>query len=106
HPFSAHSAGEAGVEGFTHDWMVFVQGPETGDIQHFVEKIVFCLHGSYPREVRREDICMGPPYKVEETGSAGFFMDIDIFLKNKVKCMDKSIKTMKYTYTHTHTIDK
>ncbi|XP_031164302.1 protein ENL-like [Sander lucioperca] len=28
--------------------MVFVQGPETGDIQHFVEKVVFCLHESFP----------------------------------------------------------
>ncbi|KAL0186094.1 hypothetical protein M9458_017764, partial [Cirrhinus mrigala] len=25
-------------EGFTHDWMVFVRGPENSDIQHFVDK--------------------------------------------------------------------
>uniref|UniRef100_A0A8D0D131 YEATS domain-containing protein n=1 Tax=Sander lucioperca TaxID=283035 RepID=A0A8D0D131_SANLU len=41
-------------EGFTHDWMVFVQGPETGDIQHFVEKVVFCLHESFPIPKRGE----------------------------------------------------
>ncbi|XP_028443792.1 protein ENL [Perca flavescens] len=28
--------------------MVFVRGPETRDIQHFVEKVVFRLHESFP----------------------------------------------------------
>lgn len=41
-------------EGFTHDWMVFVRGPETGDIQHFVEKVVFRLHDSFPKPKRGE----------------------------------------------------
>lgn len=40
------------TEGFTHDWMVFVRGPETGDIQHFVEKVVFRLHESFPKPKR------------------------------------------------------
>ncbi|ETE62803.1 Protein ENL, partial [Ophiophagus hannah] len=26
------------TEGFTHDWMVFVRGPEQFEIQHFVER--------------------------------------------------------------------
>lgn len=42
-------------EGFTHDWMVFVRGPETGDIQHFVEKVVFRLHDSFPKPKRGEN---------------------------------------------------
>ncbi|XP_028281828.1 protein ENL-like [Parambassis ranga] len=67
-------------EGFTHDWMVFVQGPETGDIQHFVEKVVFCLHESFPKPKR---VCKEPPYKVEESGSAGFLMPIEVYFKNK-----------------------
>uniref|UniRef100_A0A3B4H6G1 YEATS domain-containing protein n=1 Tax=Pundamilia nyererei TaxID=303518 RepID=A0A3B4H6G1_9CICH len=37
------------VEGFTHDWMVFVRGPEHSNIQHFVEKVVFHLHESFPK---------------------------------------------------------
>lgn len=41
-------------EGFTHDWMVFVRGPETGDIQHFVERVVFRLHESFPKPKRGE----------------------------------------------------
>uniref|UniRef100_A0A3B5L1I0 YEATS domain-containing protein n=1 Tax=Xiphophorus couchianus TaxID=32473 RepID=A0A3B5L1I0_9TELE len=36
------------AEGFTHDWMVFVRGPENSNIQHFVEKVVFHLHESFP----------------------------------------------------------
>ncbi|EMP34041.1 Protein AF-9 [Chelonia mydas] len=42
------------VEGFTHDWMVFVRGPEHSNIQHFVEKVVFHLHESFPRPKRGE----------------------------------------------------
>lgn len=42
------------AEGFTHDWMVFVRGPETGDIQHFVDKVVFRLHESFPKPKRGE----------------------------------------------------
>jgi len=42
------------VEGFTHDWMVFVRGPEQSDIQHFVEKVVFHLHESFPKPKRGE----------------------------------------------------
>lgn len=39
-------------EGFTHDWMVFVRGPENSDIQHFVDKVVFRLHESFPKPKR------------------------------------------------------
>lgn len=42
------------TEGFTHDWMVFVRGPEQCDIQHFVEKVVFWLHDSFPKPRRGE----------------------------------------------------
>ncbi|CDQ68674.1 unnamed protein product [Oncorhynchus mykiss] len=44
------------VEGFTHDWMVFVRGPEHSNIQHFVEKVVFHLHESFPRPKRGRHI--------------------------------------------------
>ncbi|XP_074064895.1 protein AF-9 isoform X6 [Macrotis lagotis] len=94
------------VEGFTHDWMVFVRGPEHSNIQHFVEKVVFHLHESFPRpkrgngmvrrvvgeapfmlvfmEVIQGDIlCKDPPYKVEESGYAGFILPIEVYFKNK-----------------------
>ncbi|KAM4708329.1 protein ENL [Discoglossus pictus] len=68
------------TDGFTHDWMVFVRGPEHFDIQHFVEKVVFRLHDSFPKPKR---VCKEPPYRVEETGYAGFILPIEVYFKNK-----------------------
>ncbi|XP_053484842.1 protein AF-9 isoform X1 [Ictalurus furcatus] len=68
------------AEGFTHDWMVFVRGPEHTNIQHFVEKVVFHLHESFPRPKR---VCKDPPYKVEESGYAGFILPIEVYFRNK-----------------------
>ncbi|KAG8455073.1 hypothetical protein GDO86_001336 [Hymenochirus boettgeri] len=68
------------LEGFTHDWMVFVRGPEHSNIQHFVEKVVFHLHESFPRPKR---VCKDPPYKVEESGYAGFILPVEVYFKNK-----------------------
>ncbi|KAF7207335.1 protein AF-9 isoform X1 [Nothobranchius furzeri] len=68
------------VEGFTHDWMVFVRGPDHSNIQHFVEKVVFHLHESFPKPKR---VCKDPPYKVEESGYAGFILPIEVYFKNK-----------------------
>ncbi|XP_053558635.1 protein AF-9 [Bombina bombina] len=70
------------LEGFTHDWMVFVRGPEHSNIQHFVEKVVFHLHESFPRPKR---VCKDPPYKVEESGYAGFILPIEVYFKNKIE---------------------
>ncbi|KAK1801039.1 hypothetical protein P4O66_022654 [Electrophorus voltai] len=71
---------KATSEGFTHDWMVFVRGPDNSDIQHFVDKVVFRLHESFPKPKR---VCKEPPYKVEESGYAGFLMPIEVYFKNK-----------------------
>ncbi|XP_034020761.1 protein AF-9 [Thalassophryne amazonica] len=68
------------VEGFTHDWMVFVRGPEHSSIQHFVDKVVFHLHESFPKPKR---VIKDPPYKVEESGYAGFILPIEVYFKNK-----------------------
>ncbi|KAK1889918.1 Protein AF-9 [Dissostichus eleginoides] len=68
------------VEGFTHDWMVFVRGPEQSNIQHFVEKVVFHLHESFPKPKR---VIKDPPYKVEESGYAGFILPIEVYFRNK-----------------------
>ncbi|XP_022258556.1 protein AF-9-like isoform X2 [Limulus polyphemus] len=68
------------VEGFTHDWTVFVRGPEGFSIQHFVEKVVFHLHESFPKHKR---VIKEPPYQVSESGYAGFNMLIDVHFRNK-----------------------
>lgn len=50
-------------EGFTHDWVVFVRGPESCDISHFVEKVVFYLHESFakPKRGKGKNICQVDP---------------------------------------------
>lgn len=40
------------TEGFTHDWTVIVRGEEGQDIRHYVEKVVFYLHESFPKPKR------------------------------------------------------
>uniref|UniRef100_S4RWZ7 MLLT1 super elongation complex subunit a n=1 Tax=Petromyzon marinus TaxID=7757 RepID=S4RWZ7_PETMA len=67
-------------EGFTHDWCVSVRGPDGAAINHFVEKVVFHLHESFAKPKR---VCREPPYKVEESGYAGFILPIEVYFKNK-----------------------
>ncbi|CAG2249342.1 AF9 [Mytilus edulis] len=66
--------------GFTHDWTVYVRGPEGCNISNFVEKVVFNLHHSFPHHKRA---LVAPPLKVAESGYAGFTLPIDIYFKNK-----------------------
>lgn len=67
-------------EGFTHDWELFVRGCDGNEIGHFVEKVVFNLHESFPKPKR---VIKEPPYTVKEAGYAGFVLKIDIYLKNR-----------------------
>jgi YEATS domain-containing protein 1/3 len=39
-------------DGYTHDWEVFVRGADGADISHFVEKVVFYLHETFPKPKR------------------------------------------------------
>nr|CAD7396050.1 unnamed protein product [Timema cristinae] len=68
------------VEGFTHDWEVFVKGADNTEIYHFVEKVVFYLHTTFPKPKR---VIKDPPYSVKESGYAGFIIPIEIYFKNK-----------------------
>lgn len=38
--------------GFTHDWELYVKGVNGADISHYVEKVVFHLHNSFPKPKR------------------------------------------------------
>nr|CAD7589785.1 unnamed protein product [Timema genevievae] len=68
------------VEGFTHDWEVFVKGADNTEIYHFVEKVVFYLHNTFTKPKR---VIKDPPYSVKESGYAGFIIPIEIYFKNK-----------------------
>lgn len=67
-------------EGYTHDWELFVRGHDGNDISHYVDKVVFTLHDSFPKPRR---VLKEPPYVVKEQGYAGFILPIEIYFKNK-----------------------
>ncbi|XP_071488663.1 protein AF-9-like [Diadema antillarum] len=67
-------------EGFTHDWTMFVRGPEGSSIEHFVDKVVFQMHESFPRPKR---VVKEPPFEISESGYASFEMAIDVYFQNK-----------------------
>ncbi|XP_054160936.1 protein AF-9-like isoform X1 [Oppia nitens] len=67
-------------DGHTHDWTVFVRGPEKSSIEHFVEKVIFYLHESFPKPKR---VVKEPPYQVSESGYAGFELPVEVYFKNK-----------------------
>uniref|UniRef100_A0A1B0CFH7 YEATS domain-containing protein n=1 Tax=Lutzomyia longipalpis TaxID=7200 RepID=A0A1B0CFH7_LUTLO len=67
-------------EGFTHDWELYVRGCENHDISHFVDKVVFNLHESFPKPKR---VVKEAPYSIKESGYAGFVLTIDIYVKNR-----------------------
>ncbi|XP_066583899.1 protein AF-9-like [Prorops nasuta] len=67
-------------EGYTHDWEVFVRGVDNADIHHYIDKVVFHLHETFPKPKR---VLKEPPFIVKESGYAGFLIPIDIYLKNK-----------------------
>lgn len=37
---------------FTHNWELFVRGTDGNDISHYVDKVVFTLHDSFPKPKR------------------------------------------------------
>ncbi|KAL4717218.1 hypothetical protein ACJJTC_017105 [Scirpophaga incertulas] len=80
-------------EGFTHDWEVFVRGHEGADLSHFVDKVVFHLHDTFPKPRR---VVKEPPYSIKESGYGGFIFPIEIYLKNK-----DEPKKIKFTYDFT-----
>lgn len=67
-------------KGFTHDWELFVRGTGNNEIEHFVEKVVFNLHDSFPKPKR---VVKEPPYTVKEAGYAAFLLSIEVYLKNR-----------------------
>lgn len=66
-------------EGFTHDWEVYVRGCNGADISHYVDKVMFHLHETFPKPKR---VIKEPPYLLKMSGYAGFVLPIDVYLKN------------------------
>lgn len=75
------------VEGFTHDWMVFVRGPEHSNIQHFVEKVIFHLHESFPRPKRGSGVSPGmSAWKRPGAGAGGGSLPVSVENKSGRQC--------------------
>ena len=51
----AHFRDEPTEQGYTHDWTVYVCGPDGNKIQPFVEKVVFHLHASFKNPKRGDN---------------------------------------------------
>ena len=63
----------------THEWTLFIRGPNGEDLSVFVEKVVFQLHPSFPMPVR---VVHEPPFEVTETGWGEFESSIRIFFRD------------------------
>lgn len=81
---------KATPEGFTHDWEVFVRGSDNTEINHFVDKVVFHLHETFPKPKR---VVKEPPYSVKESGYAAFNLPIDICFRT-----DEEPKKVRFNY--------
>ncbi|CAG2164715.1 unnamed protein product [Oppiella nova] len=81
-PMQPHGGGHpmAGAMPPWNPMTVFVRGPENSNIEHFVEKVVFHLHESFPKPKR---VLKEPPYQVQESGYASFELPIEVYFKNK-----------------------
>ncbi|CAL1300402.1 unnamed protein product [Larinioides sclopetarius] len=64
------------IEGYTHDWTLFVQGVNGNDIKHIVKKVIFHLPDSYPDPLQIKE---KPPFVLSESTSQSFSMQIEIF---------------------------
>lgn len=87
-------------QGFTHDWEVFIRGPERTNIANFVEKVVFYLHKDFQKPKRgllnhlhflynylmlfyNLTVVKEAPYTVKESGYGCFSLPIEVYFKNK-----------------------
>lgn len=96
-------------EGYTHDWELFLRGAENVDISHYVEKVVFTLHESFPKPKRGLYgksirsfssnfvsilVLKEPPYVVKEAGYAGFILPVTVYFRSK----NEEPKSLEFKY--------
>jgi YEATS domain-containing protein 4 len=63
----------------THEWTLFVRGPNHEDISPAISKVVFQLHASFAQQVRE---LTQPPFEVTERGWGEFEAQIRIVWKD------------------------
>lgn len=61
----------------SHQWTVYVRGPNNEDISHIITKVTFGLHESFAKPVR---IVEQPPFELTETGWGEFDIAVTLHL--------------------------
>ena len=67
-------------ESNTHEWTLFVRGPQHEDLSPLLHKVVFTLHASFAQPTREYT---QPPYQVTERGWGEFEAQIQLVWKEK-----------------------
>jgi YEATS domain-containing protein 4 len=71
--------GKKADEHNTHQWTLYLRGPNHEDLSACIEKVVFQLHASFAQPLRE---LTAPPYEVTERGWGEFEAQIRIFWKD------------------------
>ena len=71
--------GKKADENNTHQWTLYLRGPNNEDLSACIEKVVFQLHASFAQPLRE---LTTPPYEVTERGWGEFEAQIRITWKD------------------------
>ena len=71
--------GKKADENNTHQWTLYLRGPNNEDLSGCIEKVVFQLHASFTQPLRE---ITSPPYEVTERGWGEFEAQIRITWKD------------------------
>ena len=63
----------------THQWTLYVRGPNSEDLSGVISKVVFQLHASFAQPIRE---ILSPPFEVTERGWGEFEAQIRIIWKD------------------------
>eukprot|EP00550_Attheya_septentrionalis_P009152 CAMPEP_0198286738 /NCGR_PEP_ID=MMETSP1449-20131203/5721_1 /TAXON_ID=420275 /ORGANISM="Attheya septentrionalis, Strain CCMP2084" /LENGTH=278 /DNA_ID=CAMNT_0043984523 /DNA_START=164 /DNA_END=997 /DNA_ORIENTATION=- len=75
----AYFLGKKADEYHTHQWTLYVRGPNNEDLSVAIRKVVFQLHPSFPQPVRE---LTQPPYELTEKGWGEFEVTIRILWRD------------------------
>ena len=74
--------GKNGDEYNTHQWTLYIRGPNDEDLSGVISKVVFQLHASFAQPMRE---IMAPPFEVTERGWGEFEAQIRIIWKESTE---------------------
>jgi hypothetical protein len=78
----AYYLGKKADEFQTHQWTLYLRGPNNEDLSVVVSKVVFTLHASFAQPMRELTV---PPFEVTERGWGEFEAQIRIIWKDPLE---------------------